>query len=127
MVSITPVLRLNGKDFSDILKEIHFKISHVKRTGNNGGMMKNGDTTVDLLAWKNVLTFETKGTTPARMGEFLNELLTDYVEVDYIDDRTNQETTGTFIPSETVEIPVGYFIDGAIGFYNATTITLTEK
>lgn len=126
MVSIKPVLEIDDVDFSDILKEIHFKITHVKRNGPNGGMMKDGSMTVDVLAWKTILNFSTKGTTPENMAAFVAALLKDYVKVKYIG-TDNQEHTGTFIPADSIEVPVGYFKDGAIGFYNSTSITLTER
>ena len=126
MVSITPVLEINGNDYSDILKEIGFKITKVKRMGGNGGMMKDGSMTVDVLALKDVLTFTTKGTAPARFAAFLAELESDYVDVTYMA-TNNTQRTATFIPSESVEVPVAYFVNGAIGWINTTSITLTEK
>lgn len=126
MVNITPVLEINGNDYSDILKEVGMKITRTKRMGGSGGPMKDGSFTVDVLAIKDTITFATKGTTPARLSALLAELENDYVEVKYIA-TNNLERTATFIPGETTEVPVGYFVDGAIGFFNSTTITLTEK
>lgn len=126
MVSITPVLQINGNDYSDILKEVGMKITRTKRMGGSGGPMKDGSMTVDVLAIKDTITFTTKGTAPARLSALLAELESDYVEVTYIA-TNNQERTATFIPGEAVEVPVGYFLNGEIGFFNSTTVTLTEK
>ena len=126
MASITPKLELNGNDYSDIIKEVGMSVSYQKREGKNGGMMKDGSMTVDILAWKAVITVTTKGTTPARMMELLEELIDDYVEVTFIDTRSNLERTADFIPS-VVETPIAYFKDGEIGFYNSTKVTLTER
>ena len=126
MANITPKLILNNIDFSDIIKETEFSVVYQKREGNNGGMMKDGSMTVDIIAWKAVISVTTKGMSSVRMMALLNELITDYVEVTFIDTRTNLERTALFIP-DIVETPIGYFNDGEIGFYNSTTVTLTEK
>lgn len=126
MVDISPVFLLNGTDYSDMLKEVNFNVTYEKREGNNGGMMKDGSMTVDILAWKALITVQTKGVEPSRMAALLQELIADYVEVTFLDTRTNTERTAMFIPN-VVETPIGFFKDGEIGWYRSTSITLTER
>ena len=121
-----PLLKLNGIDYSDCLKKFDYSLSYEKREGNNGGMMKDGSMTVDILAWKAVLKIATEGITAEKMAEILNHLIADYVEVTFYDTRTNAERTSSFIPS-VLEVPAAYFKDGKVQMYNSTQITLTER
>ena len=121
-----PLFKLNGIDFSDCLKKYDYSLAYEKREGNNGGMMKDGSMTVDVLAWKAVLKIKTDGLKAERMQELLSHLIADYVTVTFFDSRTNAERTGEFIPS-VVDVPISHFKDGVVKWYNSTQITLTER
>ena len=127
IVNLKPVFTVNGTDFSPMLKDINaMKVSYEKREGDNGGLMKNGDMTVDIIAWKAIIEVETQGVSAEWIPLLLAEMINDYVSVSFIDPRTNNPRTGTFIPS-VVESPMAFFADGDVKWYNSTTITLTEK
>lgn len=127
MVDIRPVLIINNVNFSDLLKEVGaYSVQYEKREGSNGGLMKDGSMTVDIVAWKAVIKVKTKGATASAFSALLNTLITDYVDVTFMDPKTNTLRTATFIPDK-VEAPMAYFVDGDVRWYNSTTITLTER
>ena len=127
MAYLQPLVIINGIDFSAIPKDVAaITVTYEKREGNNGGLMKNGDMTVDILAWKAVIKIETKGIASSWIPTLLNEMMNDYVEVTFIDPRTNSQRTGTFIP-DVVEVPMSLFIDGDFVWANSTSIILTER
>lgn len=127
MANLQPLLIINDIDFSAALKAVaSMTVTYEKREGNNGGMMKDGSMVVDIIAWKAVIEVETQGIASNTMQALLAEMISDYVEVTFIDPRTNARRTAEFIP-DVVKTPMTLFVDGEWLKANSTTITLTER
>lgn len=90
-------LVINGVDFSEAASRREYQIVYEERSGDAGGMMLNGDMTLDIRAKRPVITWPLN-------AMWLDELTAlyaainaaDYVTVSYLDTVTGQQSEGLF-------------------------------
>lgn len=118
---------INGIDCSSIFTA-GYEIRYEKRRGNNGGMMLDGSTTVDVLAVKAIITLPMLPLAEINMQELITALTTsDYVTVTYWDLRAGKYRT---IQAEPDELSVKYLFRNIHGdelWKTGGSVVLTER
>ncbi len=117
---------INGTDYAKCFNRLEYAVSFERREGPNGGTMKDGSKTVDLLATKAVITLSTNTMTASQLAELLQELDSEYVYITYTDPRTNADHSAWFIPSVGI-VKVAFYRGTTLFWRDGTTITLTEQ
>lgn len=119
-------LTIGGVDFSEAASRREYSISYEERTGQNAGLMLNGDRVLDIIDRRPVITWPLNAL-------WMDELVSlqaaiyaaDYVEVSYLDTRTGQTATGYFHGTIS-EQKVG-LISSRGTMFHGPTLTLTSK
>lgn len=112
-------------DFSAKINRFSYAVGYEKREGSNGGMMLDGSETVDILAFKAVVTVSTNGMRSEELAQLLTALLKPYVQLQFFDTRINAARTATFIP-DVSEAPLG-FVASDRKVFDTFQITLRER
>lgn len=120
------VLKINGIDFSSYVEKNSYLVSYETREGNNGGMMLDGSWTNDIIAFKATVTFTIVGMTAARLAEITSACLDQYVNLTYLDTRTNSQRTAQFMPSVGTAT-YAFARHGLDYFRNGMTLTFRER
>lgn len=98
---------VDGVDFSARINRFAYSVGYEKREGNLGGMMLDGTETVDVRAYKAVVTVSTNGMTSDELAMLLMALLKPYVQLLFFDTRINATRTAEFIPDVSTA-PLGF-------------------
>lgn len=120
-------IRINSIDYSQYVTKYGYSVSYRKVDGGAGGTMLTGETTVDVLAIKAVITVPLMPMFESQLNALIaNALSSDYPTLRYFDPRTNAYRTITTIMDEPEMRHVG------MNCYNneiwiAGTLTFTEK
>lgn len=112
-------------DFSAKINRFSYAVGYEKREGSNGGMMLDGSETVDILAFKAVVTVSTNGMRSEELAQLLTALLKPYVQLQFFDTRINDTRTATFIP-DVSPAPLG-FVTSDRKVFDTFQITLRER
>ena len=116
---------VDGVDFSTKINRLVYSVGYEKREGSTGGLMLDGSETVDILAFKAVVTVYTNALTESEVTALFSALLKPYVQLTYRDLRTGSDRTATFIPDvDAAEI---LLIDGQTPYFSEFGITLRER
>lgn len=118
-------LTINGTDFSELASRCEYTVGYNVRTGSNGGMMLNGEMTVDILAYKAVITWPLNDMTAADLAAIQTAVLTDYVTVTYWDTKTNASRQAVFMPKIS-SAKIGILRTSG-KWWKDITLTLEEK
>ena len=119
--------KVDGVDYSPSINRYGYSVGYEKRTGNNGGTMLDGSETVDILAWKAVLTLTGNAMPSEKLSALLTACLKDYVQVTFFDVKINGERTAAFIP-DVGPASIGLISSGvAKWFREGIVLTLREK
>lgn len=118
-------LTINGTDFSELASRCEYTVGYNVRTGSNGGMMLNGEMTVDILAYKAVITWPLNDMTAADLAAIQTAVLTDYVSVLYWDTKTNASRQAVFMPKIS-SAKIGILRTSG-KWWKDITLTLEEK
>ena len=94
-----PTLIIDGVDFTNSFNKYGYGVSYSPVSGVNGGIMKDGSETVDIVAWKAVLELPCNGMKSADISAVVLACKKTYVTVKYFDVATGAEKTSVFIPS----------------------------
>lgn len=119
-------LTIEGIDCSNYANINNYNIGYKAIQGNNGGIMLDGSTTVDVLAYKCVITLDLNSMTGIQLSTILTAILKPYVTVTYFDTLTNANRTAVFMP-EIGSSRFAFFTDGSKRFDSGTTLVLTER
>lgn len=116
---------VDGVDFAKRINKFVYSVGYEKREGTNGGMMLDGSETVDILAYKAVVSVDTNAMEAAELSALVTALLKPYVQLTYWDTRSNAPRTAEFIPDVSAA-PLG-FVTQDRKIFDAFTITLRER
>lgn len=116
---------VDGVDFSARINRFAYSVGYEKREGSLGGMMLDGTETVDVRAYKAVVTVSTNGMRSEELAQLLTALLKPYVQLQFFDTRINDTRTATFIP-DVSPAPLGFVASGHKVF-DTFQITLRER
>lgn len=116
---------VDGVDFSARINRFAYSVGYEKREGSLGGMMLDGTETVDVRAYKAVVTVSTNGMRSEELAQLLTALLKPYVQLQFFDTRINDTRTATFIP-DVSPAPLGFVASGRKVF-DTFQITLRER
>lgn len=87
--------------------------------------MLDGSETVDILAFKAVVTVYTNALTESEVTALFSALLKPYVQLTYRDLRTGSDRTASFIPDmDAAEV---LLFDGKTPYFSDFGITLRER
>lgn len=112
-------------DFSAKINRFSYAVGYEKREGSNGGLMLDGSETVDILAFKAVVTVSTNGMRSEELAQLLTALLKPYVQLQFFDTRINDTRTATFIPDVSAA-PLGFAAPDR-KIFDTFQITLRER
>ena len=112
-------------DFSARINRFAYSVGYEKREGSLGGMMLDGTETVDVRAYKAVVTVSTNGMRSEELAQLLTALLKPYVQLQFFDTRINDTRTATFIPDVSAA-PLG-FVASDRKVFDTFQITLRER
>ena len=119
--------KVDGVDYSPSINRYGYSVGYEKRTGNNGGTMLDGSETVDILAWKAVLTLTGNAMPSEKLAALLTACMKDYVQVTFFDVKSNGERTASFIP-DIGAASIGLIASGAAKWFReGIVLTLREK
>lgn len=116
---------VDGVDFSARINRFAYSVGYEKREGSLGGMMLDGTETVDVRAYKAVVTVSTNGMRSEELAQLLTALLKPYVQLQFFDTRINDTRTATFIPYVS-PAPLG-FVASDRKVFDTFQITLRER
>ena len=116
---------VDNVDFSAKINRFSYAVGYEKREGSNGGLMLDGSETVDILAFKAVVTVSTNGMRSEELAQLLAALLKPYVQLQFFDTRINDTRTATFIPDVSAA-PLGFAAPDRKVF-DTFQITLRER
>lgn len=116
---------VDGVDFSARINRFAYSVGYEKREGSLGGMMLDGTETVDVRAYKAVVTVSTNGMRSEELAQLLTALLKPYVQLQFFDTRINDTRTATFIPDVSAA-PLG-FVASDRKVFDTFQITLRER
>lgn len=116
---------VDGVDFSARINRFAYSVGYEKREGSLGGMMLDGTETVDVRAYKAVVTVSTNGMRSEELAQLLTALLKPYVQLQFFDTRINDTRTATFIP-DVSPAPLG-FVASDRKVFDTFKITLRER
>lgn len=116
---------VDGVDFSARINRFAYSVGYEKREGSLGGMMLDGTETVDVRAYKAVVTVSTNGMQSEELAQLLTALLKPYVQLQFFDTRINDTRTATFIP-DVSPAPLG-FVASDRKVFDTFQITLRER
>lgn len=116
---------VDGVDFSKKINRLMYSVGYEKREGSLGGMMQDGTETVDVRAFKAVVTVYTNSLTESEVTALFSALLKTYVQLTYRDLRTGSDRTAWFIPD--VDAPDILLFDGQTPYFSEFGITLRER
>lgn len=119
-------LTIDGVDFSGDVERNSYTVSYIKREGGNGGTMLDGSITVDILAFKTVITWDITALTSTKLSTLIDACLHDYVEVTYLDPLTNSTQTANFVV-DVGTLDFAFQRHGIAYFNSGTTITFTQR
>ena len=119
-------LIIEGIDCTNTANKNNYAVGYIPIHGSNGGVTLDGSTTVDILAYKCVLTLDLNTMTGAQLSALLSAILKPYVTVTYWDTLTNETRTSSFMPGMGSSLFA--FGDNDVKRFNSgTTLTLTER
>lgn len=118
-------LTIRGVDCSSLAQKYGYTLSYSVRSGSNGGMMLDGSQTIDILAYKAVISVDMNPMSDAECSQLLSLVQRNYVTVTYFDIKTNSVRTAEFIPKIGTASPV-ILRDGKKVF-DGMTLTLEER
>lgn len=116
---------VDGVDFSQKINRLMYSVGYEKREGSNGGLMLDGSETVDILAYKAVVTVQTNTLTDSEAAALVSALLKPYVQLTYWDLKTGGDRTASFIPD--VDTAGILLFDGKTPYFSEFQITLRER
>ena len=116
---------VDNVDFSAKINRFSYAVGYEKREGSNGGLMLDGSETVDILAFKAVVTVSTNGMRSEELAQLLTALLKPYVQLLFFDTRINDTRTATFIPDVSAA-PLGFAAPDR-KIFDTFQITLRER
>lgn len=116
---------VDNVDFSAKINRFSYAVGYEKREGSNGGLMLDGSETVDILAFKAVVTVSTNGMRSEELAQLLTALLKPYVQLQFFDTRINDTRTATFIPDVSAA-PLGFAAPDR-KIFDTFQITLRER
>lgn len=116
---------VDNVDFSAKINRFSYAVGYEKREGSNGGLMLDGSETVDILAFKAVVTVSTNGMRSEELAQLLTALLKPYVQLQFFDTRINAARIATFIPDVSAA-PLG-FVASDRKVFDTFQITLRER
>lgn len=120
-----PTFVWNGVDYSKKINCFSYSVTPTPRSGNNGGIMQNGDRRPDVLKWADVVTVETNGLKGSDVAALLTAMKVEKGTLKYLSSSTNAERTATFIPSIGT-VRYAFIKSGSVVWYNGFQITLEE-
>ena len=118
--------KINGVDYTNAVQRYGMSTTYQKREGSNGGMMLDGSMTVDVIAYKAVLTIPMNPMLASEQAALISEVTTDYVNVYYFDVKTGGYRTAIFIPDIGTTSAV-ILRDGENKYFSGLVLTLTER
>ena len=120
-----PTFSINGIDFAKRINKFSYELGYEKVLGVNGGTMKNGDYTEDLIKWRAVLTLQTNAMTAEEAKSLLQALTGNEVVITYDDERTGAVRT-VWCTVKLGKTRVSHYENGRIIWKEGNMITLTE-
>lgn len=120
-------IKVNNIDCSSIFTRYGYSVTYKKITGEAGGDMLDGSTTVDVIAIRPVVTFGFMPTDEEKLSAFIANLYKkDYAQVYYFDLREREYKTIETIYSD---IQAGHRLTGTDGkdYWFANTITFEGR
>ncbi len=117
---------IDGVDFTPYTMKNGYRVQYIRREGVNSGLMLDGSTTIDVLAFKAVIEWDLTAMTSAQFSNVCNACIKNEVTVTFFDPKTNAERTAVFFPTlgqanyAFSRHNLHYFRDGAV-------LTLEEK
>ena len=120
------ITKLNDLDITNMVQRYGIGFGYEKREGSNGGMMLDGSETVDVLAWKSVLTIPMNPMTKDEQSAVLQEVMSDYVTVYYYEPKIAGYKSASFIPTVGASSAAILRVDGAYWF-QGLALTLRER
>ena len=118
--------KINDVDYTSAIQRYGMATTYQKREGNNGGMMLDGSMTVDVIAYKAVLTIPLNPMLADEQAALISTVATDYVDVYYFDAKTGGYRTAMFIPDIGMTSAVIMKSDGN-KYFSGLALTLTER
>lgn len=119
-------LVINGVDFSEAASRREYQIVYEERSGDAGGLMLNGDMTLDIRAKRPVITWPLNALWLDELQKLYAAInAADYVAVSYLDTATGQTVEGLFHGTIGVQ-KVGLISARGIMFHGPT-LTLRSK
>lgn len=120
-------IKINGVNYTSYVTKYGYSVAYRKVDGGAGGTMLTGETTVDVLAIKAVITVPLMPLFESQLNAIISDVLSvDYPTLYYYDPRTNAYRTISTILDEPEMRHVG------MNVYNneiwlSGTLTFTEK
>lgn len=119
-------IEIAGIDFTNEAQRYGMSVQYTKREGNNGGIMMDGSLTVDILAWKAVITLPFNPMPADKQSQLMKAVANSYVMVKYFDPMENKYATKEFNADFGTTHVTLFASDGA-RWFEGLTIVLTER
>lgn len=99
-------ITIDGEDFTDLTDRNTYIVTYTPREGPNGGIMLNGDKTVDVLrndqdepVYKPTISWKLNALTAAQLARIQRACMKPDVLVSYFDTATAAEASAVFHPT----------------------------